>query len=98
MKSDYLEYNFHGVTFNETAKLAAVLYLYTGKKEYLEAVENAYRKVDENYMLVDGVNSSTEGMRGNDPLESHETCDIADYTWSIGYLLWQPVTQSMRIK
>ena len=87
MKSDYLEYNFHGVTFNETAKLASILYLYTGKKEYLEAVENAYNKVDENYMLVDGVNSSTEGMRGNDPLESHETCDIADYTWSIGYLL-----------
>ena len=87
MESDSLEYNFHGVTFNETAKLAAVLYLYTGKKEYLDAVENAYRKVDENYMLVDGVNSSTEGMRGNDPLESHETCDIADYTWSIGYLL-----------
>jgi hypothetical protein len=87
MRSEERMDNFHGVTFNETAKLAAVLYLYTGKKEYLEAVEHAYAKVDRYYMLLDGVLSSTEGMRGNDPLESHETCDIADYTWSLGYLL-----------
>ncbi|MGA9118454.1 MAG: PA14 domain-containing protein [Bacteroidota bacterium] len=87
MRSDERMDNFHGVTFNETAKLAAVLYLYTGKKEYLKAVEHAYEKVDRYYMLLDGVLSSTEGMRGIDPLESHETCDIADYTWSLGYLL-----------
>jgi hypothetical protein len=87
MKSDALMNDFHGVTFNETAKLAAILYLYTGNGEYLEAVEHAYAKVDEHYMLIDGVLSSTEGMKGNGPLESHETCDIADYTWSLGYLL-----------
>ena len=75
------------MTFNETAKLAAVLYLYTGKSEYLSAVEHAYKKVDRWYMLLDGVHSSTEGMRGIDPLQSHETCDIADYTWALGYLL-----------
>jgi hypothetical protein len=33
MHSDDLMNDFHGVTFNETAKLAAVLYLYTGKRE-----------------------------------------------------------------
>ncbi len=37
-------------------------------------------------MLVDGVPSSNEHLRGKDPLDSHETCDIADYTWE-GYLL-----------
>ncbi len=87
MRSDDRMDGFHGVTFNETAKLAAVLYLYTGKPEYLSAVEHAYQKVDRYYMLLDGVLSSTEGMRGIDPLESHETCDIADYTWALGYLL-----------
>lgn len=77
----------HGVTYNETAKLGAILYIYTGNETYLQASINAYRKIDQHHMLVDGVNSSTEGLRGKDPLDSHETCDIADYTWSAGYLL-----------
>jgi hypothetical protein len=77
----------HGVTFNETAKLGALLYLFTGNETYLQASINAYRKIDRDQMLVDGVCSSTEGLRGKDPLDSHETCDIADYTWSVGYLL-----------
>ncbi len=87
MRSEDRMEGFHGVTFNETAKLAAILYLYTGKQEYLEAVEHAYQKIDRWYMLLDGVHSSTEGFRGNDPLQSHETCDITDYTWALGYLL-----------
>ena len=77
----------HGVTYNETAKLGAILYLYTGNETYLQASINAYRKIDHHHMLVDGINSSTEGLRGKDPLDSHETCDIADYTWSAGYLM-----------
>ena len=77
----------HGVTYNEIAKLGAILYMYTGKKKYLAATENAYRKIDRYHMLIDGVCSSSEHLRGKDPLDSHETCDIADYTWSVGYLL-----------
>ncbi len=77
----------HGVTYNEIAKLGAILYIYTGKKKYLDATINAYRKIDKYQMLIDGVCSSTEQLRGKDPLDSHETCDIADYTWSVGYLL-----------
>ena len=38
-------------------------------------------------MLADGVNSSSEALAGNDALASHETCDISDYTWTIGYFL-----------
>ena len=38
------------------------------------------------HLLVDGVCSSTEDLRGKDPLDSHETCDIADpyqvITWT----------------
>jgi DUF1680 family protein len=77
----------HGVTFNETAKLGAILHSYTGNESYLQASINAYRKLDRDQVLVDGVCSSTEGLKGKDPLDSHETCDIADYTWSCGHLL-----------
>jgi hypothetical protein len=77
----------HGVTYNEIAKLGAVLYIYTGKERYLDATVAAYRKLDEHCMLIDGVCSSSEALRGKDPLDSHETCDIADYTWGVGNLL-----------
>lgn len=77
----------HGVTYNEIAKLGAILYMYTGNRKHLRATINAYRKIDRDHMLPDGVCSSTEGLAGNDALASHETCDIADYTWSAGYLL-----------
>ena len=77
----------HGVTFNEIAKLAAILYSATGKSEYLEAARRGYAKIEENQILADGMHSCTEQLRGRDPLDSHETCDISDYTWALGYLL-----------
>jgi DUF1680 family protein len=77
----------HGVTYNEIAKLAALVAIYTGRQRYLAAAVNAYRKIDRFHMLVDGVCSSSEHLKGRDPLDTHETCDIADYAWSVGYLL-----------
>lgn len=77
----------HGVTYNEIAKLGAIVYLHTGKKDFLRATVNAYRKLERDHLLIDGVNSSSERLSGKGPLESHETCDIADYTWSVGALL-----------
>ena len=77
----------HGVTYNEICKLGALLYVYTGEKKFLQGTLNAYRKIDKYQMLIDGVHSSTERLRGREPLDSHETCDIADYTWAVGYLL-----------
>ena len=78
----------HGVTYNETAKLGALLYMYTGKKEYLQYSISAYKKIDNFYLMVDGVNVSSEILRTPpDALESHEMCDVSDYTWSLGYLL-----------
>jgi len=77
----------HGVTYNEVAKLGAILYGATGNRRWLNATRNAYAKVDRDHMLIDGVHSSSEHLHGKDPLECHETCDIADYTWSLGYLL-----------
>ena len=77
----------HGVTFNELCKLGALMYKYTGNRRFLRATENAFRKVEANSMLIDGVHSSSERLRGRDPLDSHETCDIADHTWAVGHLL-----------
>lgn len=77
----------HGVSYNEMGKLGALLYMHTGDASYLNVSVEAYKKLDTYHMLVDGVHSASEETREVTPLESHETCDIADYTWSLGYLL-----------
>ena len=77
----------HGVIFNETAQLAAVLYLSTGQKHLLKAAQAGYQKITDHHMLIDGVHSSSENFRGADPLDSHEVCNIVAYPWSLGYLL-----------
>ena len=77
----------HGVTYCEVCKLPAILYMYTGKEIYKQAAINAFEKLYRDQMLVDGVNSSTEYLNGNgDSLAMHETCDISDLTWALGYL------------
>lgn len=77
----------HGVSFNEYSKLGAILYICTGKKEYLEPVIAGYKKADRYQMLVDGLHSSEEMMWNNNYLRAHETCNVSDYTWTLGYLL-----------
>ncbi len=77
----------HGVTYNEQAKLAAIMFSYTGGKRYLDAAINGYAKIDKFDMLPDGVHTSCEFTYGNETKWAHESCDISDYTWSIGYLL-----------
>lgn len=77
----------HGVSYMELAKLPALLYLATGKPEYLETARKAFALLDRDHMLPDGVPSSNEYLAGKNPAWSHETCDISVYTWSAGYLL-----------
>ena len=77
----------HGVSVCEATKQPALLYLYTGKKEYLDAVVGAFKALERDHELVDGVISSDEGLHGKKPEGLHETCDISDYTWSLGYVL-----------
>lgn len=79
--------SIHGVTYMEMAKLPALLYAYTGRTGYLEAAVRAQEKLERDHLLPDGVPSSNEFLAGKDPLHSHETCDISDYTWTLGYLL-----------
>lgn len=78
--------NAHGVTYEETAKQPAILYAYTGKQEYLHYALDAQRRTFR-YMLIDGIPSTSEWYRGTTALDSHETCDISDHTWSWSHVL-----------
>lgn len=79
--------NSHGVTYAETVKLPAMLYLYTGKEEYLKFAQAAERRIFDHHMLIDGIPSTAEWYGPTTALDMHETCDIADHTWSWGYQL-----------
>ena len=79
--------HLHGVTYCEMLKVPLLLYAYTGNEEYLRIAMNAERKLERDHMLPDGVPSSAEYTQGRDIDVAHETCDIADYTWSLGYFL-----------
>lgn len=87
MSSDKKAKNNHGVTYCEICKLAAIMYYHTGKEEYKSAAINAFDKVYRDNMLVDGVISSTEYLNGNEDSQAmHETCDVSDFSWAVGYL------------
>jgi hypothetical protein len=77
----------HGVTYIETAKQPAILYLHTGKPEYLAFALACQERITSRYMLVDGVPSTSEFYESTTSRDVHETCDIADHTWTWGYLL-----------
>lgn len=79
--------NAHGVDYIEAAKQPAILYLYTGKPEYLQFALAAQRRIFDHHMLIDGIPSTSEWYRTTTALDSHETCDIADHAWAWGYLL-----------
>ena len=85
--TDDSEFHMHGVTMNELLKIPMILYSYTGERKYLDAALHAMRKMEGPNLLIDGINSSSEALAGNDPLASHETCDVSDYTWTLGYYL-----------
>ncbi len=86
MLSDKKPY-VHGVTHDETAKIGAIMYMYTGEEKYLRVSVNAFEKLDKMFMLPDGGHCSNEFMINNDSYQSHETCTISDYTWALYYLL-----------
>ncbi|HEX4022669.1 MAG TPA: beta-L-arabinofuranosidase domain-containing protein [Acidobacteriaceae bacterium] len=91
---DYLEEltadrpsTMHGVTFAETTKLPALLYMYTGNKRFLDISLAAMQRVFKYHMLPDGTPSTTESLSGTGALDGHETCDIVEFNLTWGYLL-----------
>jgi beta-glucosidase len=77
----------HGVTCVEEMKLPMLLYAYTGDSRYEKMALNVERKLERDQLLPDGVPSSAEVILDRKPTTSHETCDITDYTWTLGYFL-----------
>jgi DUF1680 family protein len=77
----------HGVSYAETSKLPAILYLYTGKEDYRKFAVAAQRRIFDHHMLIDGIPSSSEGYAGTTALDEHETCDITDHAWAWTYVL-----------
>lgn len=77
----------HGPRHMELFKMGAILHRITGKRAYLEASLKGYRKLKRDHVLIDGVPSSTEHLRGIYSTAGHETCVISDYLWSLGHLL-----------
>ncbi len=77
----------HGPRYMELFKLGAVLHRVTGNRRYLAASINAQRKLERDHVLIDGVPSATEHLRGIYSTAGHETCMITDYLWSLGHLL-----------
>ena len=80
-------YVLHGVSFSESVKLPVLLYLYTGKNDYLEDAEKGLQRILERHEQIPGLPSSNEDFAGRDPLQGYETCVIHDFVWSLGYFL-----------
>ena len=77
----------HGVTYNEYGKLAVILYRATKDDYYLRVSEESLRKAVRMFMLPGGCICSNEHMVSNHYLQSIETCNVSDFTWSLYYLL-----------
>ncbi|MBN2164175.1 MAG: glycoside hydrolase family 127 protein [Pontiellaceae bacterium] len=86
MKSDSVPHS-HAVSYSENLKIPVILYMYTGRKEYLDAALNAVRKVYKYHGLIDGLPSGNELHDGHFSNEVHETCTASDMQWALGYLL-----------
>ncbi|RLD83032.1 MAG: hypothetical protein DRJ10_04290 [Bacteroidetes bacterium] len=77
----------HVVVYLELVKIPAILYSYTGKKEYLDEALNGILKAEKHNMLVSGLPSSTEHFTGISELSGTETCNTAVFPNTYGYLL-----------
>ena len=77
----------HGVTLNEVARVSALLSLWTGNKEELDASIHLLDWTDTYNMLPFGVNSAEEYLSGIGPYRFTETCDVPAAMWTRTWLL-----------
>jgi hypothetical protein len=76
----------HGVTAAEQLKLLPLMYSYTGNAQALALAKTAYAKIEANSLMPDGAMVSQEALATTAFNSLHESCDISDWSWSIGYL------------
>lgn len=77
----------HSVSSSETLKIPVILYMSTGKQEYLDAALHGLHKVFTYHGLADGLPSGNEAHDWNRPNGVHETCDVSDAQWMLRYFL-----------
>lgn len=77
----------HAVTFNESAKLPAIGYLFTGEPSWLRFSEASFEDMEKNEMLPYGLTSAHEQPGGITPFALTELCNAIDYSWSNIWLL-----------
>ena len=77
----------HGPVNQERYKLPTIFYLYTGDQMCLNANIKILRRMEREHMLVDGSTIAAEDFIGNGERACHETCNISDLAWNLGYTL-----------
>jgi len=73
--------------YHEFLKLPAILYIFTGKPFYREALENAITSLHTHHVLADGLASGVESLSGNASHAAHETCNVPENIWVYGWAL-----------
>jgi len=76
----------HGVTAAEELKCLPLMYAYTGDVEALQLARQAYQKVLDNSLMADGGIVSSEHLDRAAFYSVHESCDLTDWSWSLGYM------------
>jgi len=79
--------NYHGVCYIEIVKIPAILYSYTGKKNYLDEAEHGIAQMEKYHMLASGVPSASEHFGGQGERSGHETCNVTTLPYTYGYML-----------
>ncbi len=81
------EATIHGVTFNEVSRVPALLSLWTGNRESLQASTHILEWADRYNGLPYGVVSAEEWISGIGPYRFTETCDIPAAMWTKTWML-----------
>jgi hypothetical protein len=81
-----LPFREHGVTAAEELKCLPLMYCYSGDPESLRLAKLAYQKVLDYSLMADGGIVSSEHLDRAAFYSVHESCDITDWSWSLGYL------------
>jgi len=75
----------HTVCVYEIIRLPALLYLWTGRQDYLQASRKAFRWLEHDHQLPYGVASGGEFLSSVGAFRLTETCDVSASLWS---MLW----------
>ncbi len=77
----------HAVTVNESMKIPAIAYQYSGNPQWLRFSEAGFEDFEKNEMMPYGLTSAHEHVGGVGPFSASELCNAVDYAWSSIWML-----------